>query len=789
MKQLVTLNLTTRTATDWTPPTIKFGESLTLAMRFQKTSEGQQIDAGLTVSSLKAAVGQVDARPTSGTFAIKIGSAAQSSSNTTADMAWNISTGKLAEALNALPDISTYGTATCVSLDGSLLLFFGDQDQQVPLAAANNVLWPVSFVRVSAYQVDGKWIHELRLTQAPVAFTSSHEMTLPPVPEITRVQAGGTDDSGVYQWNEIQQLYMPPEFIGAYILKRGYAKTVQLSRDDGEDSIKTALQALGSDCFNVTLPLSNKASIEFVGDYAGAAQDLLVVEVEQAPAADVAFTLSFDRAELAAILRKTNSVTLPLEIRLTGTDESDFGGEMVAVTLPVVISAPVIWPDLEEVPVTDWLRPPSPSTYIPYGSNELLTGYKSYRAVVGDGESTEFVIATGLASDDVFVVGRENISGGRQLVDGTDYSVTIDGENQVTVTALTGAPAAAAWAFLVMSAAAVAAWANDLTVTVLQVIAGGSYPSLKDFMDDIGARVTDLESILPSTGVAATASQASGIEITLPETKEVMFFKGDSTKAFGTDGVDATALGRAPMMLPAVHDASVTAYPSGALPAPAADTVWQNTTGAAFSLGRGVHGGVVADDGYFASDGRSLYAADRSGSTTSYFPTGFERELWRIFVNDKMLRVNRVLDVQFGIALQLINATSNAQWLIVIEKGTAPEDTTPSTPATNLQNIVWDAEPILSQRLILTGNRQTHGFGTRIKRSVVSLADTITLDTMLYGVWEGADASAPSSANFALRSRLIQFDTENSLASDARGWVAYEVIGPDNDGTPKAIIA
>ena len=158
-------------------------------------------------------------------------------------------------------------------------------------------------------------------------------------------------------------------------------------------------------------------------------------------------------------------------------------------------------------------------------------------------------------------------------------------------------------------------------------------------------------------------------------------------------------------------------------------------------------------------------------------------------MNDKMLRVNRVLDVQFGIALQLINATSNAQWLIVIEKGTAPEDTTPSTPATNLQNIVWDAEPILSQRLILTGNRQTHGFGTRIKRSVVSLADTITLDTMLYGVWEGADASAPSSANFALRSRLIQFDTENSLASDARGWVAYEVIGPDNDGTPKAIIA
>ena len=789
MKQLVSINLTTRTAKDWAPPELTFGESLTLALRFYKNTEGAEIDAELEVSSLKASIGRVDARPSGGMFSVKIGTDPDAPTNTSALVENNVQAAKLAAALNATEACATYGTASVAATNGSWIITFGDQADQVPLSVVNNSLSPVSYGRVYAWQVDGKWVHELRLTQAPVAFTSSHETSLPPSPEITRIQAGGSDPSATYFWNEIQQLYVPAEFRGTYILKKGYAKTAQLSRDDDASAIQDALQALGADCFNVTLPLSNKPTIEFVGDYSGITEDLLGVEVEQAPAPDIAFTVTLDRAELAVMLRSEESVTLPLEIRINGTDDSGFSGEICAMSLDVVIRRPVIFPELEEVPALNLLRPYSPKTYIPFGAANVLTGQHYYPATVGDGEAASFVIAHGLDSEAVFVFARLNVSGGRQLIDGTDFSVTIDNANQVTVAALGEAPATDAWTVIVMSAATVAAWANDLTVTVPQVIAGGGYPSLKDFMDDIGGRVTALESVLPSTGVAATASQASGIEITLPQTKEVMFFKGDSTKAFGTDGVDATALGRAPMMLPAVHDASVTAYLSGALPAPAADTVWQNTTGAAFSLGRGIHGGVVADDGYFASDGRSLYAADRSGSTTSYFPTGFERELWRIFVNDKMLRVNRVLDVQFGLALQLINATSNAQWLLVIEKGTAPEDTTPSTPATNLQNIVWDAEPILSQRLILTGNRQTHGFGTRIKRSVVTLADTITLDTMLYGVWEGNDEAAPAAANFALRARLIQFDTENALASDARGWVAYEIIGADSGSAPKATIA
>ena len=55
----------------------------------------------------------------------------------------------------------------------------------------NNTLWPVSFGRVTAWQVDGQWVQELRLTQAPLAFTDASGAVLPPAPAVTEVQQGG----------------------------------------------------------------------------------------------------------------------------------------------------------------------------------------------------------------------------------------------------------------------------------------------------------------------------------------------------------------------------------------------------------------------------------------------------------------------------------------------------------------------------------------------------------------------------------------------------------------------
>lgn len=795
MKQLVSINLTTRTANDWTPPELYFGETLTLAMRFYKNSEGNEIDAALDVSSLKASIGEVDARPAGGQFAIKIGSAPSSGDNTTTALEHNTSASNLAEKLNALAAHAAYGDARVVATDESWLIFFGDQSEQVPMAAVNNGLWPVSFGRITAWQVDGKWVHELRLTQAPVAFTDASDTTLPQAPEITRIQEGGSDQSGTYFWNEIQQLYISPEFRGSYIIKRGYGKTTPLSREDGIDTIQEALQVLGADCWKVTLPLSNKPTIEFIGDYSGQRQDLLLTQVDQAPAEDLAFTLALDRAELAAMLRRKESVTLPLEIRISGTDDSGFAGQLVALTLDVTIKRPVIFPDMAAVPGVDWLFQ-SPKDYVPFTPDQVVTGPQAYAAVIGTGAATTIEVTHGLATSNIAnILVRSNTAAWTLLAEGTDYTATISSDDVVTLV-FGEAPALNSLIVYVTAAAVTRDW-EPHTHTVPQIVAGGGYPSLPDFMDDIGSRVTILEAILPSTGPGATAAQASGITIALPDTKEILFFKGAASElkaVFGAaenPGADATKLGRAPLLLPAVHDATLTDYEDEDLPdmpAVAADTVWTNISSATLNMGRGIYGGNVAHDGFFASDGRVLYAVDHSGSTTSYFPTGFDRELFRIFINDKMLRLNRTLDVQFGLALQLLNATSNAQWMLVIEHGAAPSQSEPATTALNLENIEWETDPLLSQRLILTGNRQTHSFGARIKRSLVDLTDTITADTLLYGVWEGADALAPAGANFALRARLIQFDTENALAADARGWIACEIIGAKEGEKPQATI-
>jgi len=578
-----------------------------------------------------------------------------------------------------------------------------------------------------------------------------------------------------------------------FLLKRDYLKTTLLSREDSLDTIQTALQALGEDCFKVTLPLSNRVSIEFIGDYAGAAQDLLEKSVEQSPAGDLTFTLTLDRAELAAMLRRVDVVTLPLEIRVVGTDESGFTGEIVALKLPITIRRSLILPELEEVPTLALLRPYSPKTYKPYGASNELVGQKYYRETVGDGENETFVLATGLNSEAVFVFGRENISGGRQLVDGTDFSVTVDNDNQVTVTALTGAPATDAWVFVVISALTVAQWAADLTVTVPQVIEGDGYPSLPDFMDNTESRLGTLESLLPSISGLAAGTVTGTLTIEIPTTAEVLFYRG-AQSPFGEKGLDVSKLpSRGPYMLPAVHDSA--ADNATEVPASAsgnAGKVYKNNAAPDLIVspgGRVRPAGTVKQNEFFACDGRAFYKVTRDGATNSYYPEAFERELWMLFVNDQMLRVGKKFEVQFGVQLMTALATSRAQWTLLIERGTAPQDTSPSPVGLNLQDIVWEATPMLEQRLILTPLATAHFFGVRISRS----ADAITSDKMSYGTWEGNNANAPADANFALRARLVKFDTENSITT-AAGHISYKIVGAMTaDGTtsteaPKALI-
>ena len=154
------------------------------------------------------------------------------------------------------------------------------------------------------------------------------------------------------------------------------------------------------------------------------------------------------------------------------------------------IARPLLWPDLATLPVTDYLRPPSPKDYVPFSTSTVITGQQYFPAVLGDGAATAFVIDHGLATEAVYVFVRENVDGGRQLVDGTDFAVHITNANSVTVTALTGAPALHAWAAIVMSAQTVAAFAAGLTVTVGQVT------GLQTQLDAIGTQVATVLALL-----------------------------------------------------------------------------------------------------------------------------------------------------------------------------------------------------------------------------------------------------------------------------------------------------
>jgi hypothetical protein len=712
------------------------------------------------VSSLTAALGLVDARPVGGKFSIKVGPAAISEANTTAPLEWDASldTDKVAAALNALATEGTYGTARVVESRGSWLIFFGEQTAQVPLTVVRNGLWPVSVGRVKAWQVDGRWVHELRLTQAPVALTSGVEATLPPEPEITRVQAGGSVPG--YEWNEIQQLYIPPEFRGSFVIKKGTAKTSQLSIEDGIDAILEALQALGAGNFKVTLPLSNKPLIEFIGDYSGQEMDLLVAQVVQAPLGDATFTLPLDRAELAAILRGRPAVTLPLEIRINGEDEAGFETEVCALSLPMTVRQPVVWPDLEGVPMIDLLRPYSPKTYVPYGAGNSLTAGRAYQETVGDDEATEFVLAHGLDSEAVMVFVRENVSGGRLLVNGTDYEATIDNANQVTVTALVAAPATDGWRIVVLSALAVAQWATDLTVTVPQVVAGSGYPALPDFMDDLSDRVSTVEGLLGVAGAGAATVATPASPIGLIPLAEALPAK------LGT---------RLPALPRAIRDTSVGMISGEELAEPTqalAGSVlaWDATSEVYLTEGSQHRRGYVAttaDAPAVLCDGYNWWlAADKDGAAAgpTFWPTEMDRTLWEVAVTPELLAPGRKLSVTWSVLLALLAERPELRgvYTLRVRKGTMTSEA--SMTGNNVQAIAWDqsggAEELLfEQRLNLTRSAVVHPFALQIARAE---GGALSATRTAYG--KTLSAPAPQNTQFVLRAELVRFDLENYAA-------------------------
>ena len=217
MQPLLYANLSKKTLTEtqsgssisW--PRLVAGEDLVLKLRLVQSLDGQVIAARRTISTLKASIGEKDARPLDGSFQIKLGAAPENAGvNTTAKIAHNATADQFAAALNALSDgaLAAMQPFTCTARDGSFLVRAAN-GAQVMFSVADNELWPVSFVTIREFSYDEGHSYEFRLTQAPVAETTSFNSIVPEIPSITTIQTG-SENSGV-KINEIQRLFVPPE--------------------------------------------------------------------------------------------------------------------------------------------------------------------------------------------------------------------------------------------------------------------------------------------------------------------------------------------------------------------------------------------------------------------------------------------------------------------------------------------------------------------------------------------------------------------------------------------------
>ncbi len=639
-----------------------------------------------------------------------------------------------------------------------------------------NNFTPHSFIRLRAFTLAEVWWFEVRTIQTPLAFSGLHERVLPAPPSVREIQEGGSGSANEdIEVNEIQALTLPSDFRGTYVLAWNFRQTALLGIEDGPEQIEAALNAMwrdGKKRFKVNNPEADAAYIEFIGELADQPWPFIVPVVKTNEPGVLTFTLDLATAELAAALRAVAEIKVPLEVELEVVPDGaapEVPGKTITVFQHVVtVAREQICPELATVPAIDWLRPPQPKNYVPFTPDQIITGQQHFVAVRGDGATTSFPLDHGLATlafSSILV--RENSANGRELVNGEDYQVGFTSADSMLVEMLGPYPASVNALLFIATAAGPKSAFQAHTHTIAQIV------GLQDLLDTIGARLSAIEDLLPTVTPTQRTLSAEAQEIELPDRTEI--FPGRFAADFNPEDAAKSGKGlpRPPGLLPAIHDATITALATLPLPSASANEgqVFQNNTGASLLMpgGLGRRSANIPAGGFFGSDARLLYRLTREVATNSFFPADFERELFTLHINDRMLRAGQIFSVEFALSLALLKATTKGQILLLIEVGNAPSQGAPAPTGENLEDVTWNPTPLLSQRLVLTDLLLAHKFGAAIKRDALG---SLTADRLFYGQWEGS-AQAPAGPNFTLRARLVNFDTENS-ATNERGFVFYK---------------
>ena len=763
MQATVYANLTTRRLTTTLGgsaisfPAFVQGDKVRIGLRFAESLEGSPIEVQRIVTHIRASIGFVDARPTTGFFVLRV------DGQNTAPIPHDATAGAVQTALAAIG----LDDAVVGKQDGSWIISTGLQEIALSGHSAVGLLSelrPVSFVRVRSTQVAGQYRHEVRLVQAPLASTASFDLIVPPAPTVSEVQAGGA--SATTLWPEIQALKIQPTFKGTYQLRRGFKKTRELSVDDGPDEIQDALSVLADDdgSFSVSNPATNIAHITFNGSMAGIDQELIEVAVFSAPPGDPTIILDLNTAEIAAALRGAAELKPELEIEVAIQDENDPTKTytLTPFRAPISLIRELNWEGLETAANIDWLRPPYGRTYVPFTPDQIITGSQHYVAPIGDGVNSDFTISHNLGTRDLHVTVRQN-GGNRAIVE--PLAVTLDGEDDLSIT-FAEPPAVNGYVAIISTAGPVSAFqAHGHTIAQIE--------GLQLILDDLGGRVEDLESFIPTSLPGVSGTEQTVIAAwELPELFEV-FPTRAKIEAKDVPSIKPADLPREGGLLPAVYPgvdpvfSAVTALPA----LPVVDTIYQFTgpdNGLILPGYLGRRSTKLKTDDLFAWDGRGFFLLSRMADDEDvFYPSDFSRELFRIHVNGKQLRHGKSLRLDFSFVAAVFKSNTSVQWGVAIDIGLPSAD--PASPS-NIYDVTF-LPPSLDHTFMLTGVPSSHNFGLRVTRKLVDAVETFAVDRVIYGALE-ASGTALNSANFIVRGRLVRFDTDNHQ-TDPRGLVAF----------------
>jgi hypothetical protein len=751
-----------------TLPKVVQGDTFSIAVRLTETADNLTTITAPSISYARLAYGPVDVAPTSGSFKVLVNAVTSTVityGSTAASVAAVLNSIAAATGWSVLEDQGSYivgRTSNWVATSG--------------ITIVQNELVPDSFVRVTSYSANNTFYQELRPMQSPLAYTSAFALIVPPPPSITRVVTGYSDAAtGVYV-NEVQRLFIPPSFGTTFQIYRGTSRTALLNKDDGADEIQAALLAgcvtVGAgETFLVTNPENYVANIEFAGSMSGATHDLLTVSVPVSPQGDPTFDLDLNTQGMLAALRGDFEITHPLtcEIGINyGTAVTPNVQYVTVFQQDLTTQADGAWTGLAAAQRINWLNPPQPVNYIPFTTDQVITGIQSYTAVVtGSGPWT---IAHNLGTEAIHLSVRENYSTGYLLANTVSYSVQTSTSQSVIVTNKGSATTTPGWAVMISSAGPTSAFLAH-THTIAQVV------DLQDTLNALGTRLNTLENVLPNgVGIINQSGvDTTPLTMTIPAHAEVLFTE-DTDGAWGESGIDKTKLPvRGPSLL---RSFSGEANNSNILTAPTASGAYIYSGGIELAPMGYIPGDTVPPSGIVIYDEGRIYQGRQDGTNKTYYPVPYEVELFRVPVNANQFRVGRTLEVKFGLVLQML-AKTDAQWRVVIDAANLSEVTSPAVQGMNISSADYNQDKLLDHRVMLTQTLAPHILGVRLTRSLSGEDIVITADKNLYGTYEST-IGAPAGASFILRARLMNFDIANT-ADDVRGWVGYSLKGVEND--------